>query len=215
MQEGEGHDLGQRVGLQVGVLVQEDERCLQAERDEERHDAQVRGAMRHEIGRQRHAGREQAHQYEQHGVAEPDLVHDASSSLCPFVSLFPEVAGEILAACVVGLLQDVVHVRLHGSQRQLQLARDVLIVLALQHEGEDLPLACGHAVAFAVRGQQVVDLPSHLGVLGCGRLLEPQPQRGSGFAQAEERERQHEEVLGEVALGYVEGQHRDRRGVPH
>ena len=100
---------------------------------------------------------------------------------------------------MVGLLQDVVHVRLHGSQRQLQLARDVLIVLALQHEGEDLPLACGHAVAFAVRGQQVVDLPSHLGALGCGRLLEPQPQRGSGFAQAEERERQHEEVLGEVA----------------
>ena len=85
-------------------------------------------------------------------------------TLDPFGKPFDEGAGEILAACVVGLLQDVVHVRLHGSQRQLQLARDVLIVLALQHEGEDLPLACGHAVAFAVRGQQVVDLAVRMAV---------------------------------------------------
>ena len=127
-------------------------------------------------------------------------------------SFLPEVAGELLAARVIRLLQDVVHVRLHRAQSQLQIAGDVLVVLALQHEREDLPLAGGHAVALAVGGQQVVDLLAHDGVLGHRGLLEPQAQRGSGFAQAEEGERQHEEVLGEVALGYVEGKHGDGGG---
>lgn len=43
----------------------------------------------------------------------------------------PEQLGQLLAGGDAGLLQDVVHVGLHGAQGQLQGAGDVLVVLAL------------------------------------------------------------------------------------
>ena len=51
VEEGEGEHARCGGGFQIGVFVEEDERRFQAERDEERHDADIGGAVRHEVGK--------------------------------------------------------------------------------------------------------------------------------------------------------------------
>ena len=72
------------------------------------------------------------------------------SSLCERFpsSLAPEFLQQLLAHGHARLLEYVVGMRLHGPQHQVQIARDVLIVLTIYDAPQHIALSCRKARTF-------------------------------------------------------------------
>ena len=85
-----------------------------------------------------------------------------------------EVADEFLAVRHAGLLQDVVHMHLHGAERDAHGRGYVLVVLAEQHLREYFLLFVGKPVMVGVCLHAVVDEGGQTIALGDGRPAEMQ-----------------------------------------
>lgn len=90
---------------------------------------------------------------------EPYIIVRSGNKIERLAALFfPEFAHEVGAVGAAGLFENVMGVGLHGAESEMQIAGDILVVLAFQHQSQDVALTRGQAMHRAISGNQLVDV---------------------------------------------------------